>query len=999
MLGHFDSFQPEILGNPPPSLDSWRNYVFAFGVVKVPEEAFILGKEAVGTWDHCRPGLVSAENWKKNSSKLKETFSFPQYPIFEEDSLDKPLHFCEEMSLATISGRTISPSQRVVRDTPHQTAVLDRLFVSGLHYLELVTQYGNGAYLALGFVQPKNYVSGEINGHVLYGDGIIEVNGADKFPYCSSLVENHLSILIDADHGRVWFFKKGENQGIAFNGIPKPFIFYIGLNGMQVTLQSEYLYLPSSLGNPLDTPTLKMASLLSYFPNLDSLTNLFQQTKEIGGLVFDKWQSWVLKRVKYYETYGDQFVPLQIEKEKINRFGDFEYGDRVALKGISYYVVGVFTNHLWVQKTDSKIAWYSADLDLKTLKVYARRGVQYKQEKQSQEPPDIFDGVDANDVRIIFEIMAGSRTLQDIVKALKTGGNQQAALDFLFSNPSLPDDDPPKASEEEKELEVNEAEDEKKFGFAREEQNHKENLSFEAVDREKFLTVFLDGNFSFSYLKVLRSIAESLAYDQNFGWNVPLFNLPVESVVIEARKHPLFRDVSPLAITALFVFLLHFNDLVQSILPGLSDSSGLNGLKSFFSALGDHRELVFLYVKKKYWKEAVSSTRGPTLYPKDRYSMPSSIPEIVVDRGKPVIANAESPKDSLYCQLMDGLLGLDDETLRQEYVHNLHAGQKRCFKVQLTNEKALDYGGPYREVIDSAIVEVQSTAHKMLIPCPNEAKASGINRDRWVFNPDFAGESRDDMLEFLGILLGISLRSELPVNLFLSQTFWRTIVDRPPDSNDLKQTHTSLFEMIHHLKGPLDEDSMPYWTTLDRSKEIRVNGFVTPVKPEEIEEYIEELLVFHVNETREAEELVREGLDRVLPVKALSLFTPQEGELLFTGEPDVDVDELMKHTIYRDIQESDPCVQYFWEVMKELRSQERVLFLRFVYGSSRLPPNQKWPMPFKICGVSKAQPDTTLPNSQMCFFSLLLPEYSSKEILRKKLLEAITMCQDIDTDE
>ena len=117
MLGHFDSFQPEILGNPPPSLDSWRNYVFAFGVVKVPEEAFILGKEAVGTWDHCRPGLVSAENWKKNSSKLKETFSFPQYPIFEEDSLDKPLHFCEEMSLATISGRTISPSQRVVRDT------------------------------------------------------------------------------------------------------------------------------------------------------------------------------------------------------------------------------------------------------------------------------------------------------------------------------------------------------------------------------------------------------------------------------------------------------------------------------------------------------------------------------------------------------------------------------------------------------------------------------------------------------------------------------------------------------------------------------------------------------------------------------------------------------------------------------------------------------------------------------------------------------------------
>ena len=171
---------------------------------------------------------------------------------------------------------------------------------------------------------------------------------------------------------------------------------------------------------------------------------------------------------------------------------------------------------------------------------------------------------------------------------------------------------------------------------------------------------------------------------------------------------------------------------------------------------------------------------------------------------------------------------------------------KTTFRRKIKRSFLKRIAGPYREVIDSAIVEVQSTAHKMLIPCPNEAKASGINRDRWVFNPDFAGESRDDMLEFLGILLGISLRfylfcslatfspshlkfrSELPVNLFLSQTFWRTIVDRPPDSNDLKQTHTSLFEMIHHLKGPLDEDSMPYWTTLDRSKEIRVNGFVTP---------------------------------------------------------------------------------------------------------------------------------------------------------------------------
>lgn len=42
--------------------------------------------------------------------------------------------------------------------------------------------------------------------------------------------------------------------------------------------------------------------------------------------------------------------------------------------------------------------------------------------------------------------------------------------------------------------------------------------------------------------------------------------------------------------------------------------------------------------------------------------------------------------------------------------------------------------------------------------------------------------------------------------------------------------------------------------------------------------------------------------------------------------------------------------------------------------------------------------DRYLPEAQTCFFSLSLPDYSSCEIMREKLLQAITSCKAIDTD-
>jgi hypothetical protein len=58
-------------------------------------------------------------------------------------------------------------------------------------------------------------------------------------------------------------------------------------------------------------------------------------------------------------------------------------------------------------------------------------------------------------------------------------------------------------------------------------------------------------------------------------------------------------------------------------------------------------------------------------------------------------------------------------------------------------------------------------------------------------------------------------------------------------------------------------------------------------------------------------------------------------------------------------------------------------------------------MNFKLIAAQEStdcDPDTYLPHAQTCFFSLSLPTYSSKDILRMKLLYAINNSPNMDAD-
>jgi len=42
---------------------------------------------------------------------------------------------------------------------------------------------------------------------------------------------------------------------------------------------------------------------------------------------------------------------------------------------------------------------------------------------------------------------------------------------------------------------------------------------------------------------------------------------------------------------------------------------------------------------------------------------------------------------------------------------------------------------------------------------------------------------------------------------------------------------------------------------------------------------------------------------------------------------------------YREVDESNQLIQWFWQVLESFDNEERILFMRFVSGRSRLPAN------------------------------------------------------------
>jgi len=411
-------------------------------------------------------------------------------------------------------------------------------------------------------------------------------------------------------------------------------------------------------------------------------------------------------------------------------------------------------------------------------------------------------------------------------------------------------------------------------------------------------------------------------------------------------------------------------------------------------------DLVFYNSKKARWKAALDATVGA----ENRI-------EMSIDPMRAASFAESGDVDEKASELFWGQVYslLKDKT---SSMFRISFGQ-RAFRANYSGMKSIDAGGPYRDCIEHMMMDLQSRASGIFLPSPNQIATLGENRDAWVPNPDANSRAQLRQYEFLGKMMGLSLRTRNLLNLKFPSIVWKPLVGSPVDMSDVEAIDvlsSNILKQINHpdaksLPSELFNESMAdiKFTVVDSAGKTRPlcpGGEQKSLTSENCHEYSAMVQNYRINEFRKQTAAIRQGLGKVVPLEALCLFSWKELEIMVCGRgfASEDVDLLKRNTEFSGFNQNDQMVEWFWEIMKnDFDDEQRGLYLVFAWGRSRLPSTAA-EFDTKHKFHSRGGGDDTFPMGHTCFFQTDFPRYSSKEIFRQRLLTAITMCGVIDGD-
>ncbi|KAM4771356.1 E3 ubiquitin-protein ligase TRIP12 [Rhinophrynus dorsalis] len=179
--------------------------------------------------------------------------------------------------------------------------------------------------------------------------------------------------------------------------------------------------------------------------------------------------------------------------------------------------------------------------------------------------------------------------------------------------------------------------------------------------------------------------------------------------------------------------------------------------------------------------------------------------------------------------------------------------------------------------------------------------------------------------------------------------------------------------------------------------ELKKGGKDVPVTIHNLEDYVRLVIYWALNEgvSRQFDSF-RDGFESVFPLNHLQYFYPEELDQLLCGSKadPWDVKTLMEccrpdHGYTHDSR----AVKFLFEILSSFDSEQQRLFLQFVTGSPRLPVGGFRSLNPPLTIVRKTfesteNPDDFLPSVMTCVNYLKLPDYSSIDIMREKLLIA-----------
>ncbi|UKJ88501.2 hypothetical protein MACJ_000945 [Theileria orientalis] len=262
------------------------------------------------------------------------------------------------------------------------------------------------------------------------------------------------------------------------------------------------------------------------------------------------------------------------------------------------------------------------------------------------------------------------------------------------------------------------------------------------------------------------------------------------------------------------------------------------------------------------------------------------------------------------------------------------------------------------------------------------------------------------MYESLGRLCAMCACMMNPMNIAINPIIWKKLLCYDLKLIDLLDCDKISVDLLHRLKslnatGVVTEDDLDGLVfSLEGCEGATVdlveNGSNLPVLPSNLDKYIKLSTLFRLSEGDLGCTFLAKGINSVIPIGRLrTLLDHRSLEFVVCGDSIVDLSILRAHTVSYSIN----LKRDLFDVLARFNNDMLQLFLRFVSGRSRLPhPNSDWCLRLEYDNKGDVGADSRLPTSATCSFRLLMPKYSSLDVMHRRLIYAIENCIAIDLD-
>ncbi|KAH3757845.1 E3 ubiquitin-protein ligase UPL3 [Pelomyxa schiedti] len=329
---------------------------------------------------------------------------------------------------------------------------------------------------------------------------------------------------------------------------------------------------------------------------------------------------------------------------------------------------------------------------------------------------------------------------------------------------------------------------------------------------------------------------------------------------------------------------------------------------------------------------------------------------------------------------------------------------------------------------------ISSASTTNFVDAPGGLFPAPVHRDKWdtvnKHRVDIRLPTLDDIFFFLGKITAKAIMDQRFLDLHFSRAFYKWMLGKSLSLGDFAQLSvfgknlaklvdiSKQFICITHSSSLSAEDKavqlsklkvgettvedlyLDFTLPTDQEWELIENGKNVPVTLDTLSDYLDRVVqTMLIGGVARQLDCFFKGFQAVFPIKSLSVFTEDELELQLCGCDDTPwTQEALRESITLDhgYTWESPAVQYLISIMSQFTKEERRQFVLFLTGSPNLPPggfNGLNPRCTVVQQTHESQSslivDHYLPTVNCCFYYLKLPSYSTREIMKEKLLYTI----------